>query len=118
MLRVIVHDDAKAKAAEASRFYERARPGYGETFVDEVEKGLRRSGRTPLRWSFLREPARRYPLPGLPYLLVYIPDAEAAFVLAVMHAHRQPGYWIPRLADIERLRARGEDEPGGQVGTS
>ena len=49
-------------------------------------------------------------MPGFPYFLVYIPDVEAAFVLAVMHARRLPGYWIPRLADIEKLRSSGEGE--------
>lgn len=116
MLRVIVHDDAKVEAAEAMHFYESARAGYGAKFVDKVEEGLRRIGRTPLRWSLLRDPARRYPLPGFPYFLVYIPEAEIAFVLAVMQARRLPGYWIPRLADIEELRSGGKGELGSQLG--
>jgi plasmid stabilization system protein ParE len=39
-----------------------------------------------------------------PYAIPYLPDEDVAFVLAVAHHRRRPGYWLPRLWRLLRRR--------------
>jgi plasmid stabilization system protein ParE len=90
-------DDAKEELEEATRYYERQRPGLGDEFAEEVRKTLERIRNHPGAWTNLGEGVRRCRTDRFPYGLVYFVKDEDILIVAVMHLHRNPGYWRDRL---------------------
>jgi len=43
-------------------------------------------------------PARRAPVSGFPYHVVYLTTSDAIRVLAFAHYRRRPGYWLGRYS--------------------
>lgn len=82
-----------------SPFCEVQRAGLGRDFALEIEAGLAKISLLLHGWRKLGPRVRRYRLRRSPYGLVYAPlRSEIVIVIvAVMHLHRKPGYWRPRL---------------------
>jgi hypothetical protein len=66
----------------------------------EVRDGLKRVTELPNAWHRLGPRIRRYRLKRFPYGIVYAPLPEEIAVIAVMHLHRNPGYWTKRLKQL------------------
>lgn len=97
-----LHHDAQAELLAAARWYERRRAGLGDDFLSAVLEGLDQIEESPERWPpvlGVRAPTllRRYVLPDYPYVLPYLVVEEGAFVLAIAHVRRRPGYWVGRV---------------------
>lgn len=97
MKPVLYHPEAEEELLGAAEFYESRSPGLGLRFLDEVERGLEALRESPQRWPVLAGEVRRCLLRPFPYGLLYIELPERIIVLAVMHLHREPGYWKSRL---------------------
>jgi toxin ParE1/3/4 len=101
MKPVILHPEAEEEFEVAADFYESRRRGYGERFRAEVADALARIRATPTAFS-LHEggPARRRLLSRFPYGIYDVERDAEVFVLAVMHQHREPNYWLDRMNDV------------------
>ena len=96
-MRLIFLFIARDELAEVKRFYNRQQQGLGDAFKREVEAAAKLILERPLAWQVEIEPARRFLLNQFPCKMVYVVRAEQIVVLAIMHQHRQPDYWVDRV---------------------
>jgi plasmid stabilization system protein ParE len=88
---------ARRELRDAIEYYEKAKPGLGVEFLEEVRAGVDLVLQFPTAWTSLSPQIRRYQLKRFPYGLLYqVRDTHILFV-AVMHLHREPEYWKDRL---------------------
>ncbi len=78
--------------------YEGQASGLGDQFLDEVENALEFVVSYPEAAPVLRGRVRRKNLRKFPYGLLYSTHGDTLLIVAVMHQHRRPGYWLGRLA--------------------
>jgi len=95
-MKVSFHPDAEEELDQAARHYEALEPGLGQDFALEVHSALQRAVDYPNAWPRLDDAVRRSLTRRFPYAVLYTHDADELLVLAVMHLHRQPGYWKER----------------------
>ncbi len=96
MKRLEFHPEAQAEFEWAARFFEEKAAGLGVDFVRVVERLARRVLDFPNSGQAFGPRLRRMLVPRFPYGLLYSVEDDRIFVVAVMHLHRQPGYWRPR----------------------
>ena len=94
----LFHPEADAEYAEAARFYAEIQPELGGRFYDEVEAVIAAICAHPRQFHEFDPPARRYLAQRFPYAIVYLEEPDRIWIVAVMHLHRQPGYWHERLS--------------------
>ncbi len=95
-MRLIFLTIAHDELAEIKRYYNRQQQGLGNVFKREAEAAAKLILERPLAWQVEIEPARRFLLNQFPYKMVYLVRADQIVVLAIMHQHRQPDYWVDR----------------------
>ena len=88
---------AEQEMLDAARYYEAQAPGLGDDFLDKIDSAVRDITEHPERWPVLHLDVRRRLVHRFPYAILYRVDAEEVVVLAVMHLHRNPYYWMNRL---------------------
>ena len=88
---------AELELLEAARYYELQAPGLGNDFLDKVASAVQDIEAHPERWPVIRQNIRRRLVHCFPYGLLYRIDADEIIVLATMHLHRHPDYWLERL---------------------
>ena len=96
MPAIVFHTEAAEEMQAAAAYYAARTLGLGDTFLNEIEQGLRRIQAFPRLWPVYEDEYRRYLLQRFPYGLIYRIDLEEIFILAVAHLHRHPGYWKNR----------------------
>ncbi len=96
-MRPILHEAADEEFQSAIEIYQAESQELAVRFYREVLATLVRIKSHPKAWPRLRGTVRKCLVPGFPYKLLYVIEAERIFVVAVMHAKRQPGYWAERL---------------------
>lgn len=96
-MRVIFHPEAHAEMIEQARYYENKSNGLGSDFLDAVEESTRRIQQSPLAGSIERSNIRRRLVSGFPFTNFYEFQLDRIYIAAVMHQHRQPGYWRKRV---------------------
>jgi hypothetical protein len=77
-MQILFHPEAQAELNCAINHYEDSEPSLRHQFAIEVYAAVERIKANPRLWPLLNDEARR----GL--------------ILAVMHLHREPGYWSER----------------------
>ena len=85
------HPDALAEYKEAARFYADCQAGLEQRFIAAVEHAIGQITVTPKQFRTLEDDIRRCLTRVFPYAVLY------AEVIAVMHCHREPGYWRQRV---------------------
>ena len=77
---------------------ESSEPGLGYQFAIEIVAAVERIKATPGMWPVLDDQVRRCLVHRFPYGVFYSVDEQKSerLILAVMHLHRQPGYWRER----------------------
>ncbi len=88
-----LHPEAEAEYEEAALHYTAVTPDLGGQFYDEIERLIADACRTPGIFRVIRAPARRHFTREFPYGIIYVERPDDIWILAVMHLHRQPGYW-------------------------
>ena len=89
--------DAYAEFLEAAAFYEQRQVGLGEQFIEAVERAVGDAETNPRRWPRFARRTRRRLIGRFPYGLIYLETRAGILVVAVMHLHRHPRYWVGRL---------------------
>jgi len=87
---------AHQELGQALEYYERAVPGLGLEFLDEVERTVRRILLQPEAWTRLSETHRRCRMRRFPYGVIYSVDGDVVLVVAVFHLNRHPDSWKDR----------------------
>lgn len=95
-MRVEFHPEALAEFRAAAEYYERQQPGLGERFVNAVEMAVARIAAAPETWRVVEDGIRRCLTKVFPYAVIYAIEPDHILVVAVMHCHREPGYWRER----------------------
>lgn len=81
---------------EAIEWYETHEPGLGLDFATEVHAAIQRALAFPLAWQEMGGDIRRALVYRFFYGILYVPEQDQILIIAVMHLHRQPGYWQDR----------------------
>ena len=96
MSPVEFHPAARVELLQSARYYQAQSPGLGRRFAAAVRDAVHRIQEFPLLYPALEADVRRCRVLRFPYGVVYRAKPERIEVLAVMHLHRQPGYWKSR----------------------
>ncbi len=91
------HPEADAEYAEAAKYYAQIRPELGGRYYDEIEATIAAICAHPRQFLEFDPPARRSLSLRFPYAVVYVDQPDQVWIIAVMHLHREPGYWHARL---------------------
>ena len=97
-MRFDFHPEALAEFQDAAHYYSGAQQGLGLRFVASVETAIEQILEAPLRWRILEEDVRRCLTRIFPYAVLYTVEPDFVLIIAVMHCHREPGYWRNRLS--------------------
>jgi plasmid stabilization system protein ParE len=88
---------AKQELLGEARYYDAEVRGLGDAFLDEVEKTLNLIKEYPEASPLYdKTGARRRLMSRFPIAIVYVVESDTAYVIAVAHAKRRPGYWQRR----------------------
>ena len=90
------HPEAEAEFLDAIDYYEDCEEGLGIDFAVEVQSAIDRAVQHPRAWAVLEDDVRRCQTKRFPYGVLYSEEPGGVFVLAVMHLHRDPDYWMRR----------------------
>ena len=90
---LVVGPIAEREIVTAARWYEARQLGLGRAFIEEVLRALDAIEEAPESFPTLREPYRRKLLDRFPYAVIYKVTTRRAYVRAVAHGRRRPGYW-------------------------
>lgn len=101
--RLIIEAEADQELEEAALRYDEELPGLGQRFLDSVAFTLERIARFPRAGAPVPRvppdvPARRAPVKGFPYHVVYLTATDSVRILAFAHYRRRPGYWSGRYS--------------------
>lgn len=96
MAELIFHPSVLPEVQAAYTWYEEQATGLGDDFITELESAYKSIKQLPTTWPKLGKNTRRFVLTKFPYAVVYKPDKDTCFILAVMHQSRKPLYWQDR----------------------
>ena len=97
MIPIRFHPEADAEMLSAAKFYETQQKDLGKRFLASVQDALNRIQVNPLLYCETEDGVRRCLTMTFPFAVVFriLPDQYA--IIAVMHLHRDPGYWKSRV---------------------
>lgn len=93
------HPDAEVEFKKAIEYYELQEKHLGIRFSIEVKNALERICINPKAWTSVSKNLRRILTYRFPYGILYNYNEvdSIIYVLAVMHLHKEPGYWRNRV---------------------
>lgn len=91
------HPEALEEYKNAARYYEECQPRLGHRFIASVEQAILHIVEKPEQWKILEQDVRRYLTRVFPYAVLYTIEPDYILIIAVMHCHREPGYWKNRI---------------------
>jgi len=96
-MNVLFHPDAELEFNEAVDYYEGVESGLGLDFSIEIANAIARITAFPKAWPVIEDGIRRALVKRFPYGVLYSEEQEKIYIVAVMHLHRNPGYWKQRI---------------------
>lgn len=97
MKPVRFHPEAEAEMMFAAKFYETQQRDLGKRFLASVQDVLNRIQVNPLLYHEIEGGFRRSLTTKFPFGVVFRITPDQYVIIAVMHLHRDPGYWKKRL---------------------
>lgn len=85
------------EAFEASEYYEARRTDGGSAFTGRLWDAIQLIRTHPEAGTPFGLPIRRVLLHGYPYSIIYVPEPDEIYIVAVAHQRREPRYWEGRL---------------------
>jgi toxin ParE1/3/4 len=85
---------------EAARYYASRQPDLDLRFINNVEFAIRRIVQRPLVHRVLEGDIRRCLTKVFPYAVLFTLEKDYVLIIAVMHCHREPGYWRNRVNQL------------------
>ena len=99
-MRFEFHPDALAEYEDTAHYYAGCQDGLELRFLASVEYAIQQIIEAPGLWPVLDEDIHRCLTHVFPYAVLYSVETDYVLILAVMHSHREPGYWRKRIAKI------------------
>jgi len=96
MKLVRYHPEAAIEMNEAATWYEAQQADLGKRFLSVVQDSLNRIKINPFLYPFVDSDVRRCLTRTFPFGVMFRVDPDQIVVMAVMHLHRDPGYWKDR----------------------
>ena len=96
-MRFEFHPHALAEYEEAALYYAGVQPGLEARFMFAIEQSIDLIVDAPESWPVVEGPVRRCLTRIFPYVVLYTIEPEYVLLVAVMHSHREPGYWHGRV---------------------
>lgn len=90
-------EPAEEEMLDAALFYESQAYNLGKDFLYIIENTLQDISKNPLRWPTIDYGVRRRLINRFPYAILYKLDDCQIIIIAIMHLHRRPNYWIKRI---------------------
>lgn len=97
-MRLELHPEARLEFLDTVAHYETCHPGLGDRFIQSINSALESIGDNPQAWTEIEQDVRRKLTRVFPYALLYTIEPECVLVVAVMHCHKEPGYWRARMS--------------------
>lgn len=97
MKPICFHPEAEAEMLSASVFYETQQKDLGKRFLASVQDVLNRIQVNPLLYSEIGDSVRRCLTTTFPFGVIFRIMPDQYVIIAVMHLHRDPGYWKSRV---------------------
>ena len=88
---------AQQELRDAVAYYDSLSLPLGHAFLREVERVISLLRNFPEAWPELSPSTRRCRTRRFPYGVVYRIKEGEIEIVAVMHLHRDPNYWVDRL---------------------
>ena|ERR1035438_1869689 len=92
------YSEARSEFLESARYYQSQQPELGSRFVEAVREAIHRIEAHPLLYRVVEGDVRQCRVLHFPYGIIYRVKADRIEIVAVMHLHRQPGYWKERAS--------------------
>ncbi len=90
------HPEAETEMIDAAAWYEKQRPYLGKRFLSAVQDSLNRIKINPMLFTVVESDVRRCLTKTFPFGVLYRTKFDMITIMAVMHLHRDPGYWKSR----------------------
>ncbi len=97
-MRFEFHPEARLEFLDSVSYYESCQFGLGERFIQSINVSLASIRENPEAWEEIEQDIRRKLTRVFPYALLYTVEPERILIVAVMHCHKEPGYWRSRLS--------------------
>ena len=88
---------ATREFVEAAGYFGNIDPDLGDRFISAVEVAIARLKAAPQLFRRFDGAARKVRVERFPYAVVYWLDGDVIHIIAVLHLHREPGYWRERI---------------------
>ncbi len=95
-MTIVFHEEALEEMLESAHQYEAKSEGLGLDFLSAVERTMQRIVTFPEAGPVEGGDIRKRLVAGFPFKVLYSIEPDQLFVVAVMHQHRRPGYWLKR----------------------
>jgi toxin ParE1/3/4 len=96
MPEIQFHPDVALEIKASFEWYQTQAVGLGDDYLAELESAFEAIVELPETWPKLRGEFHRFLLSKFPFSVIYRSSNNTIYVVAVMHHHRQPGYWTRR----------------------
>ncbi len=96
-MRFEFHPEARLEFLDAVNYYESRQSGLSERFIQSVAVAIAGINENPEAWAEIEQDVHRKLTRVFPYALLYTIEPENILIVAVMHCHKEPGYWRSRL---------------------
>ncbi|MDA8422117.1 MAG: type II toxin-antitoxin system RelE/ParE family toxin [Nitrospiraceae bacterium] len=97
MIPIRFHPEADAEMMSAAKYYETHQKDLGKRFFASVQDALNRIRVNPLLYQEIEAGVRRCLTMTFPFCVVFRIMPNQYIIIAVMHLHREPGYWKNRV---------------------
>jgi len=88
---------ARSEFLESLRYYRSRSPRVAREFLESIRESIATILQFPEAAPVLRGPIRRRIVRRFPFSLLYSIENAAVLIVAVMHHHRHPDYWVNRV---------------------
>jgi toxin ParE1/3/4 len=90
------HPEAEAEMIEAAAWYEVQQADLGKRFLTSVQDALNKVELKPELYPLVEGNVRRCLTKTFPFGVLFRTTSDMIVIMAVMHLHRDPGYWKNR----------------------
>jgi toxin ParE1/3/4 len=97
MIPIRFHPEAEAEMMSSAKYYETQQKDLGKRFLASVQDALNRIQVNPLLYQEIETGVRRCLTMTFPFGVVFRIMSNQYVIVAVMHLHREPGYWKNRV---------------------
>ncbi len=96
MMPVRFHVEAEAEMSQAAAYYEAQQANLGGRFLTSVQDAINRIQINPLLFPVIEFDVRRCRTKTFPFDVLFQLHSDELVIVAIMHLHREPGYWEHR----------------------